>query len=338
MRKILCLFFFISIISFRNICLASDWPIYKGNIYFTGNNDEIIVKNNYLKWIYQAPNYLFNPVESDNKLYFADLDKTIYCLDSETGKLIWTFDMKKLSSQFGSASKTSGKIKYPVIQGSYLFLSDSTAIYCIDKLKGTPVWARAGYQEGNSNNFVIDGIYADPIISENNIIGWSSLVSPYRYKLSAYCASDECTVLLIERDRLLEFMKDNPDAGYKVMSIMLEVVGNRFERLRETADEAPFSIVKITVHMGTCGIAAGAREIMKTLLEEIARSGQSRIKVSAGGCIGKCPSEPNITVEIQNEKPVIYQKMDPAKMIRVFNEHLISGRIQDDLLLKGSRL
>ena len=175
-------------------------------------------------------------------------------------------------------------------------------------------------------------------ISENNIIGWSSLVSPYRYKLSAYCASDECTVLLIERDRLLEFMKDNPDAGYKVMSIMLEVVGNRFERLRETADEAPFSIVKITVHMGTCGIAAGAREIMKTLIEEIARSGQSRIKVSAGGCIGKCPSEPNITVEIQNEKPVIYQKMDPAKMIRVFNEHLISGRIQDDLLLKGSRL
>ena len=179
-------------------------------------------------------------------------------------------------------------------------------------------------------------------VSKNNIIGWSSLVPPYRYKLSAYCASDECTVVMVERDRLLEFMKDNPGAGYKVLSAILKVVGNRFERLRETADEASFSPaeesfppVKVTVHMGTCGIVAGAREIMKTLVEEIARSGQSRIKVSAGRCIGRCASEPNVTVEIQNEKPVIYQKMDPAKMVRVFNQHLISGQIQDDLLLEG---
>jgi NADP-reducing hydrogenase subunit HndB len=174
-------------------------------------------------------------------------------------------------------------------------------------------------------------------VSENNIIGWSSLIPPYRYKLSAYCVSDECNVLMIERDLLFGFMKDNPDAGYKVLSAILTVVGNRFERLRETADQAPFSPVKVTVHMGTCGIAAGAREIMKALIEEIARSGQSRIKVSAGGCIGRCSSEPNVTVEIQNEKPVIYQKMDPVKMIRVFNEHLISGRVQNDLELEGGR-
>ncbi len=174
-------------------------------------------------------------------------------------------------------------------------------------------------------------------VSENNIIGWSSLVSPHRYKLSAYCASDKCTVVMIERDRLLEFMKENPDAGYKILSEILKVVGNRFERLLQTADEAPLSPVKVTVHMGTCGIAAGAREIMKALIEEITRSGQSRIKISAGGCIGRCASEPNVTVEIQNEKTVIYQKMDPAKMIRVFNEHLISGRIQNDLVLEGGR-
>jgi len=86
-------------------------------------------------------------------------------------------------------------------------------------------------------------------VSENNITGWSSLVPPYRYKLSAYCASEECTVVMIERERLLEFMKDYPDAGYKVPSAMLTVVGNRFERLRETADQAPFSPVKVTVHM-----------------------------------------------------------------------------------------
>jgi CRP-like cAMP-binding protein len=174
-------------------------------------------------------------------------------------------------------------------------------------------------------------------VSENNIIGWSSLVSPFTYRLSAYCSSDECSVLMIERDLLLGFMKDNPDAGHKILSAILKVVGNRFERLRETADQAPFSLVKVIVHMGTCGIAAGAREIMKTLLEEIARSGQTRIKVSAGGCIGRCASEPNVTVEIQNEQAVIYQKIDTEKIIRVFNEHLISGRIQNDLVLEGGK-
>lgn len=172
-------------------------------------------------------------------------------------------------------------------------------------------------------------------VSGKNIIGWSSLVPPHRYRLSAYCASDECAMVMIESGHLLEFMKNNPGAGYKVLSAILKIVGNRFESLRETADEAPFSPVKVTVHMGTCGIAAGAREVMKTLIEEIARSGQSRIKASAGGCIGRCESEPNVTVEIQNEKRVIYQKMDPVKMARVFNQHLIYGRVQDDLALNG---
>lgn len=175
-------------------------------------------------------------------------------------------------------------------------------------------------------------------ISANNIIGWSSLVPPYRYKLSAYCASDECKVVMIERDRLLGFMAKNPDAGYKMLSEMLKVVGSRFEKLRDTAAEAPFSPVKVTVHMGTCGIAAGAREIMKTLVEETARSGLSRIRVTAGGCIGKCASEPNVSVEMQNEKPVVYQKMNPEKMLRVLKEHLISGVVQDDLVLKGGGL
>jgi NADP-reducing hydrogenase subunit HndB len=142
---------------------------------------------------------------------------------------------------------------------------------------------------------------------------------------------------MIERDLLLGFMKDNPDAGYKILSAMLKVVGNRFERLRETADQAPFSSVKVIVHMGTCGIAAGARGIMKALLDEISRTGQTRIKVSTGGCIGRCASEPNVTVEIQNEQTVIYQKMDAEKIIRVFNEHLILGRIQNDLVLEGGR-
>ncbi len=148
---------------------SSDWPIYKGNEYFTGNNDQIIVKNNSLKWLYQASNYVYYPVVSDGRVYFADLGKVIYCLDEERGTLLWKFDMKAVSSRFRGAAGVAGKIKYPLVKGPYLYLSDATAIYCLNKTNGIVVWARAGYQESQSNTAVIDGIYSDPIILDRTI-------------------------------------------------------------------------------------------------------------------------------------------------------------------------
>ncbi len=148
---------------------ASDWPTYKGNLYFTGNNDEIIVKNNSLKWLYMASNYIFNPVVSDGKAYFSDLDKILYCVTEGDGKLVWKSDLKSISAHFASAALVPGKVKYPIIRGNYLFLSDATAIYCIDKNTGKAVWARAGLQESDLKKAVIDGIYADPILSGDTI-------------------------------------------------------------------------------------------------------------------------------------------------------------------------
>jgi CRP-like cAMP-binding protein len=69
-------------------------------------------------------------------------------------------------------------------------------------------------------------------IGANKIIGWSSLVPPYKYKLSAYCTSAQCKVLLIERKILREFLSTHPKTGYQVMSAMLRVVGRRFQRLQ----------------------------------------------------------------------------------------------------------
>lgn len=174
-------------------------------------------------------------------------------------------------------------------------------------------------------------------VSENKIIGWSSLVPPYKYKLSAYCVSSQCKVVMIEREQLQKFLLENPKPGYQVLSAMLRVVGKRFQNLQGAANDAPFAPVKVTVHMATCGISAGARDIMKTLVQEISNSGNERVKVSAGGCIGKCWSEPNVTVEIQNEGAVIYQKMDPDKMKRVFTEHIVNGRVQNDWVLEGGK-
>ena len=171
-------------------------------------------------------------------------------------------------------------------------------------------------------------------LPEKEIFGWSSMLPPFRYKLSAYCESEACTVMMIEQSRFHEYLRNNPDTGYRVLSGLIKVVGRRFQQLQGSAADAPLSMVEVTVHMATCGIAAGAREVMKALTDEVSRCGRRNLQVQTGGCLGKCWSEPNVTVHVQNQEPVVYQKMDAEKMRRVFNEHVLQGKVQDDCVLE----
>ncbi len=83
--------------------------------------------------------------------------------------------------------------------------------------------------------------------------------------------------------------------------------------------------VKITVHMGTCGIAAGARPLMNTFLEKIEKSGSSDIILTSSGCAGLCSHEPMITVEVVDSAPVKYIDLDPEKAARIYDEHVVKG-------------
>lgn len=102
---------------------------------------------------------------------------------------------------------------------------------------------------------------------------------------------------------------------------------------KDTALREGGATVKITVHMGTCGIAAGAREVMNALLEEMAETDREDIRVINSGCMGMCSSEPNVTVEVQNQEPVIYQLMDANRMRQVFKRHVLRGEVQTDFAL-----
>jgi NADP-reducing hydrogenase subunit HndB len=83
--------------------------------------------------------------------------------------------------------------------------------------------------------------------------------------------------------------------------------------------------VKVTVHMGTCGIAAGARPIMNTFLERIENTGANDIILTSSGCAGLCNYEPMITVEVVGSAPVKYVKLDPEKASRIYDEHVMNG-------------
>ncbi|MFP4571598.1 MAG: (2Fe-2S) ferredoxin domain-containing protein [Desulfobacterales bacterium] len=90
---------------------------------------------------------------------------------------------------------------------------------------------------------------------------------------------------------------------------------------------------RITVHMGECGMEAGARDVMKTLLEQIGASGRQDVHIFTGDCLGICETEPNVTVEIKEHEPVVYQKVDQEKARLIFDRHVMSGEIlQEDVV------
>ncbi|MDX2499534.1 MAG: (2Fe-2S) ferredoxin domain-containing protein [Deltaproteobacteria bacterium] len=91
--------------------------------------------------------------------------------------------------------------------------------------------------------------------------------------------------------------------------------------------------IKITVHMGTCGIAAGARAVMDALMEEMAEADRHDIRVVTSGCMGMCSSEPNVTIESLEAEPIVYKKMDSNRMRQVFKRHVLLGEVQSEFAL-----
>jgi len=82
---------------------------------------------------------------------------------------------------------------------------------------------------------------------------------------------------------------------------------------------------KIIVHMGTCGIAAGARAIVAAFLEALDKSGMKDIMVTTSGCAGLCSKEPMATVEMRNSAPVKYGELTPGKAEKIFQQHILGG-------------
>lgn len=84
---------------------------------------------------------------------------------------------------------------------------------------------------------------------------------------------------------------------------------------------------KITVHMGTCGIASGAREILKAFLGQVSEKDAQDVIVTTSGCAGLCKREPMATVQLGGEAPVKYVDLTPAKVAKIFAEHVLGGNL-----------
>ncbi len=90
---------------------------------------------------------------------------------------------------------------------------------------------------------------------------------------------------------------------------------------------------RITVHMGTCGISAGAREVMGVLLERIESQGIADVMIVTSGCAGLCSREPMATVELKGQPPVKYADLTPARMTKIFEQHVLEGKPVTEFVL-----
>lgn len=101
----------------------------------------------------------------------------------------------------------------------------------------------------------------------------------------------------------------------------------REEALKKREAKTTQGQVQVTVAMGTCGIAAGARETMKAILEEIETKNLSGIIVTQTGCIGQCDKEPIVMVTVGDQPKVTYGKVNADVARQIMNEHVVGNKV-----------
>ena len=91
--------------------------------------------------------------------------------------------------------------------------------------------------------------------------------------------------------------------------------------------------LRVVVGMATCGIAAGARPVLEALVNEVGRRELKNVVVTQTGCIGVCRLEPIVEVFEQGKEKVTYVKMDAEKARHIVSEHLVNGRVVEELTI-----
>ena len=107
----------------------------------------------------------------------------------------------------------------------------------------------------------------------------------------------------------------------------------REEALQKKQMKAAAGNVQIIVAMGTCGIAAGARDTMKSVLNFIETNNLSGVSVTQTGCIGMCEQEPILQVVVGENPKVTYGKVNVEVAEQIMKQHVQNGMPVKDYVL-----
>lgn len=121
----------------------------------------------------------------------------------------------------------------------------------------------------------------------------------------------------------------------KMMSLeelqqLRDKVKNQVE-LREKGDKAEQMII-IRVAMATCGIAAGAREIMNYFADEVANRGLKNIMITQSGCMGYCYAEPTVEVTKPGNAPIVFGDVTKERAEEIINKYILDGELVEGII------
>ena len=104
----------------------------------------------------------------------------------------------------------------------------------------------------------------------------------------------------------------------------------RKQQLKETSGKT-----EVIVGMGTVGIAAGARETLKAIMDMIESENLSDIIVRQTGNVGLDSFEPIVQVVLPGEEKVTYGKVSPEIARRILREHVLDGKIVTEYVIES---
>jgi NADP-reducing hydrogenase subunit HndB len=101
------------------------------------------------------------------------------------------------------------------------------------------------------------------------------------------------------------------------------------EEMKQSYQVRSQTSTRIIIGMGTCGIAAGAREVMHAILAELEKR-KIEANVETTSCIGMCVKEPLVDIEQAGQPRITYGNIKPDMVSRLIEEHLVQGKIVQD--------
>lgn len=108
------------------------------------------------------------------------------------------------------------------------------------------------------------------------------------------------------------------------------------ESLRATLDlreksNNPEQMVQVKVAMATCGIAAGAKEVMNNFIEILDREKVDAL-VTQTGCMGYCYAEPTVEITVPGKDPIVFGRVNKEKVYDIVTKYIKQGILVDDII------
>jgi (2Fe-2S) ferredoxin len=109
-----------------------------------------------------------------------------------------------------------------------------------------------------------------------------------------------------------------------------ELIKIKKDYVDKMTSEAKSGVVTVDIHMGTCGIAAGAQKIYSVIQKEMEKLETEKIKIRSTGCAGLCSMEPMMTVYVPGQSAVKYGHLNAKKALEIFYSHILGGQAKAD--------